>query len=199
MKKPRISIDLDGVIRDIYNPLREKVIAAKDLSPRQVPATNSWKYYEIAKSLNQRKKIITEQELRDIWFCRERWNIYYYGAKLYQGIKRDLAGMHSKYSLILNTAQPMSELRVISMQWLFGRTGISYYFDEIHFSQYHTKHMVYADAYVDDSPAVIKALAKHVPPHSRYLMDRPWNQRANNLELWNIDYKRIKFLSEINV
>jgi uncharacterized HAD superfamily protein len=191
--KPRLGIDIDGVIRDIYTPLLSQL--SYYFPKKRWPPIEEWTNYEIWKTLK-----VSKEWLLTRWFDDWANTIYLLGALPYEFAKEDLALLKELYQIVLISAQPNKHTIDLTIQWL-ERFEIPY--DELHFTTYETKSMVQVDLMVEDSPYQIDHIYLHGYPASTslkriqiYLMDRPWNQNIVGL-LDNVEGTRIKRLSEV--
>jgi uncharacterized HAD superfamily protein len=168
--KRRLGIDIDGVIRDLYIPLKkmfqkefEGFIRVKDIS--------DWNDYRIHKFFYLHGEPIKEQQFKYYWFVKFAKEIYLDKSKPYSHAVKYINDLYANYQIILISSQPNSQTMKYTLEWL-DKYAILY--DELHFTQYGQKEKVKCDLYLDDSPSEITALRKH--NENAWYFDQPWNR-----------------------
>lgn len=165
----RIGIDLDGTIRNIYDPLISEV---QRVYPTVViRPVIEWNDYNIWQFFNFPIKT-REQILKHFWFNSPSTDyILNIGAFTYPytiSVLNSLRKMGHK--IIIVSAQHNKQCIKATIDWLNDQIP----YDELHFTDYLTKPLVDCDVFLEDSPFQYKHLTSK--GYRCYLIDRPWNK-----------------------
>jgi len=185
--KRRIGVDLDGVVRNLYHPL---VNAIKRDHPKiKIDPIEKWTDYHIWNHFKLKGKPVDEWWFKQLWFDRYVEEVYHRNSFTYPWACEVLKKQKSKgHKVIFITAQPNSKCIGWTMYFI-SKWKIP--FNEIHFTEYESKHKVECDVYIEDSPKQVRMLAHR----NVFVYDQPWNRQ---LEEDNIIYPRFKSWLEID-
>lgn len=172
----RIGIDLDGTIRNIYDPLVNEI---QRIYPRVIIKPiiewnnyNIWQYFNFPGGISDSPIKTRETILKKIWFDSPSTDfILNTGAFTYPYTISTLHRLQKMgHKIIIVSAQHNKQCIKATIDWLNDQIP----YDELHFTDYLTKPLVDCDVFLEDSPFQYKYLTSK--GYRCYLMDRPWNK-----------------------
>ncbi len=185
----RIGIDIDGVVRNLYDPL---ISCFKQEHPKiKIDPIKEWINYKIWNHFILRGQPVDKNWFKSQWFERYAEECYLENAFPYPYVAESLKHLKSKgYKIIFISAQPNRNCMGLTVEWL-GIHKIP--FNEIHFTDYWSKDKVNCDLYIEDSPIQFSSL---VMAHKKvFIYDQPWNR---NIPATNRFISWIDIVKEIN-
>ena len=176
MKK--ILIDVDGVLRDIVNPIVNYVneIFGKEYTETDV---TDW---DIGKALS-----IPEYFDWYLYFIKNDIKGIFYHSFPYKDAIINYHRLSKNNSMNICTAQfPQNQINTI--HWLEKYT---FKYDSLHFTN--SKYNIMADIFIDDNLLNVIKYRSFNEKSEIFLIDRPWNQQPENPGF----YKRVSSLKDI--
>ncbi|MFZ0389472.1 MAG: hypothetical protein WAN36_03360 [Calditrichia bacterium] len=165
--KPRVLIDLDGVVRDFVGSLQR--VYQREYPDHQLLPVNSRRLEEF---FPIKEKIYDFLENRFIEEVMEE-------ADPYPGALEALNRWQSEFHLVIVTAQPAG-IRHCTFRWI-GRHCLPV--DEVHISYY--KSEIPGPALLDDFTDNLQEFRK--TGRLAVCLDRPWNQQWNGERVQTVD------------
>jgi len=185
----RIGIDIDGVVRNLYYPLIQAF--RQNHKTYKIDPIEEWTNYEIWNHFKLNGKPCNEAWFKNLWFDRHAEYIYRKGAFAYPYACEVLKHLKSKgHKIIFISAQPNQLCMGLTIQWL---NDWKVPWNEIHFTDYYSKHKVDCDVYIEDSPMQFSNLVMNNKPVWMY--SQPWNKSVPAVNRFN-DWLEIE--KEIN-
>jgi uncharacterized HAD superfamily protein len=173
-----VGIDIDGVIRNIFDPL---ISYWEDMHDGQVMPMSKWTDVNLHKYFNCKR-----EELDKFWHHNYAEEIYNFSAYPYPKAVTALQKIAKLHDIILLSAQMSRKSIAATVDWLH-KYNIPY--KELHFTNYYEgKGAVDCNVYTDDSPIQYEKILEYNKNSRVWLIDRPWNQlvktfwRFKNLE-----------------
>jgi len=173
-----LGIDIDGVLRNMYDPLVAR--QRKEFPSAWFRDVDEWFDYKVHNQTSLSSMIYK------YWFKDWAYDLYT-KSEPYPDAIEDLEFLKSTgHNIHIISAQPNRDTEYYTMHWL-RENNVPY--DTLHFTT--SKQMVKVDCLLDDSPEQLENYIKRGLMAVK--MNRPWNKDYNHTR----DVNRIKKLPEV--
>lgn len=182
-----IGLDIDGVLRNLYEPLIEKYRASEIGRKRGswIRSIGAWTSYKVHEQTSIGNKIYR------YWFHEWAPEIYTKALPYWNEIT-DARNLHyTNHDIKLISAQPNMYCELYTLSWLCNN-HIPH--SSIHFTN--DKWGVECDVYIDDSPEQIIQYVKH--ERCCFILDRPWNKTFDYNEIEEKQKSKLYYGGRLN-